>query len=151
MYFGYGNVKKHWKNVLATSDSLPLFIALSMFISLVFTFIVYSLVSVFGNLGKAMAVVLLVVQLGGSGGTFPIEVTPKFFQIVNPFLPFTYAISSLREALCGVYMPNLTKDLVILLIFLVVFILLNVILKGPINKLLSKFVSKMNESDLMEH
>lgn len=138
--------------ILKVSVNNPaLFIALSMFISLVFTFIVYSLVSVFGNIGKAMAVVLLVVQLGGSGGTFPIEVTPKFFQIVNPFLPFTYAISSLREALCGVYMPNLTKDLVVLLIFLIVFILLNVILKGPINKLLSKFVSKMNESDLMEH
>jgi len=132
-------------------DNPTLFIALSVFISLVFTFIVYSLVSVFGNLGKAMAVVLLVVQLGGSGGTFPIEVTPRFFQIVNPFLPFTYAISALREALFGVYMPNLNKNLIALLVFLVIFILLNVILKGPINKLLAKFVSKMNESNLMEH
>ena len=132
-------------------DNPVLFITLSLFISLVFTFIIYSLVSVFGNLGKAMVVVLLVIQLGGSGGTFPIEVTPKFFQIVNPFLPFTYAISALREALCGVYMPNLIKDIIALLIFLVVFILLNVILKGPINKLLSKFVAKINESSLIEH
>ena len=60
--------------------------------------IVYTLVSVFGNIGKAMAIVLLVLQVAASGGTFPIQVTPPFFQAINPFLPFTYAISMEREA-----------------------------------------------------
>ena len=127
------------------------FILLSLLTSLVFTFIVYSLVSVFGNLGKAMAVVLLVVQVAGSGGTFPIQVTPKFFQNVNPFLPFTYGISALREAVAGIYEPNLIKDVIVLLTFLVLAVILNVILKGPINKLLSKFTKKMEESRLTEH
>ena len=128
-----------------------LFVLISLFSSLVFTFIVYSLVSVFGNIGKAMAVVLLVIQVAGSGGTFPIQVTPKFFQTINPFLPFTYAISAQREAIAGIYMPNLTKDIIVLSIFLIVFIVLNVLLKGPINKVTSGFVKKMSESRLTEH
>ncbi len=80
-----------------------IFVAISVFTSIVFTYIVYSLVSVFGNVGKAMAIVMLVIQVAGSGGTFPIEVTPKFFQIVNPLLPFTHAINGLRETIGGIY------------------------------------------------
>ena len=128
-----------------------IFILLSLFISVVFTFIVYSLVSVFGNIGKALAVILLVIQVAGSGGTFPIQVTPEFFQNVNPFLPFTYGISALREAVAGIYIPNLTKDIIVLLIFLILAIVLNVILKGPINKMLYKFTKRMEESKLTEH
>lgn len=134
-----------------TAKNPSIFILLSLLISLAFTFIVYSLVSVLGNLGKAIAVVLLVIQVAGSGGTFPIQVTPKFFQNVNPFLPFTYGISALREAVGGIYQPNLIKDIIIILIFLVLAIILNVILKGPINKRLSKFTKKMGESRLTEH
>ena len=124
-----------------------LFVLISLFTALVFTFIVYSLVSVSGNIGKAMAVVLLVIQVAGSGGTFPIQVTPKFFQVINPFLPFTYAISAQREAVAGVYMPNLTKDIIMLLIFLAVFIILNVLLKGPMIKQLQVLSKKWVKAD----
>ncbi|WP_297133420.1 YhgE/Pip domain-containing protein [Terrisporobacter sp.] len=134
-----------------TTTNPVLFVMLSLLISTVFTFIVYSLVSVFGNIGKSLAVILLVIQVAGSGGTFPIQVTPKFFQNVNPFLPFTYGIQSLREAVAGVYEPNLIKDIYVLLIFLILSIILNVALKGPINKLLSKFTNKLSESRLTEH
>lgn len=134
-----------------TVKSPAIFILLSLLISVVFTFIVYSLVSVFGNIGKALAVVLLVIQVAGSGGTFPIQVTPKFFQVVNPLLPFTYGISALREAVAGIYRPNLMRDIIVLLIFLVLAVVLNVILKGPINRALSKFTDKMGESRLTEH
>ena len=134
-----------------TVNNPVIFILLSLLISLVFTFIVYSVVSVFGNLGKAIAVVLLVIQVAGSGGTFPIQVTPKFFQKVNPLLPFTYGINALREAVAGIYKPNLFKDIIALIIFLVLSIILNVILKGPINKLMHGFTSKMEESRLTEH
>ena len=138
--------------LLGVSVTNPiLFIGLSLLISLVFTFIVYSLVSVFGNIGKSLAVILLVIQVAGSGGTFPIQVTPKFFQNVNPFLPFTYGIRSLREAVAGVYLPNLQKDIMVLLIFLVISIILNVILKEPLNKILFKFTEKFKESRLTEH
>ncbi len=128
-----------------------LFVGLSIFTSTVFISIVYSLVSLFGNIGKAVAVILLVIQVAASGGTFPIQVTPQFFQNVNPFLPFTYAISAQRESVAGVYMPNLTKDIYALLIFMVVFIVISTLLKKPINKLLIPFKESFSKSDLTGH
>lgn len=128
-----------------------LFVALSLFTSIVFTAIVYSLVSMFGNVGKAIGVVLLVIQVAASGGTFPIQVTPKFFQIVNPFLPFTYAISASREAIAGIYQPNLTKDILLLVVFMVIPIVFTVFLKEPINKATAGIKAKFNESDLTGH
>ncbi|WP_455539900.1 YhgE/Pip family protein [Terrisporobacter sp.] len=131
--------------------NMPVFISISLLSGMVFTFIVYSLVSVFGNVGKALAIILLVIQVAGSGGTYPIQLIPEFFQRVNPFLPFTYGINGLREAVAGIYQPNLTKDIIGLLVFLVLGIVLNVLLKGPINKLMHKFNKKMSESRLVEH
>lgn len=128
-----------------------LFVGLSIFTSTVFISIVYSLVSLFGNIGKAVAVILLVIQVAASGGTFPIQVTPQFFQNVNPFLPFTYAISAQRESVAGVYMPNLTKDIYALLIFMVVFVVISTLLKKPINKLLIPFKESFSKSDLTGH
>lgn len=131
--------------------NIPLFILISVFTSIVFTAIVYSLVSIFGNVGKAIGVVLLVIQVAGSGGTFPIQVTPQFFQNVYPLLPFTYAISSMREAVGGIYMPNLTKDISTLAIFIVVFVIFTVFFKKPINKVTEKIQDRFNESDLTGH
>ena len=128
-----------------------LFVCISLLISLVFTFIVYSLVSVFGNIGKALSIILLVIQVAGSGGTFPIQVTPRFFQIVNPFLPFTYGIGALRETIGGIYQRNLINDILALVVFLLIFILLGVVLKKPINKITHKFTEKVRGSRLMEH
>nr|WP_294573737.1 YhgE/Pip domain-containing protein [uncultured Romboutsia sp.] len=131
--------------------NMPLFILISVFTSIVFTSIVYSLVSVFGNIGKAIGVILLVIQVAGSGGTFPIQVTPKFFQNVHPLLPFTYAISAMRETIGGIYMPNLTKDISVLAIFILIFVLFTIFLKKPINKITKKVQDKFNESDLTGH
>ena len=127
-----------------------LFVTGILFTSITFVAIVYSLVSVFGNVGKVTAIILLVLQVAGSGGTFPIQLTPKFFQIINPFLPFTYAISFAREAIGGVVQSVLVKDIVIMLIYIVVAILISIFLKKPINNLLSGFTKKFHESGLGE-
>ena len=105
----------------------------------------------FRSIGKAIGVILLVIQVAGSGGTFPIQVTPKFFQNVHPLLPFTYAISAMRETIGGIYMPNLTKDISVLAIFILIFILFTIFLKKPINKITKKVQDKFNESDLTGH
>lgn len=137
--------------ILKVSVKNPaLFIALSVFISIVFVSIIYSLVSVFASFGKAIAIILMVIQVSASGGTFPIEVTPEFFQNVNPFLPFTYGISILRESISGIYEPNLIKGISLLAVFLVVSILFAVILKKPINKSSESIKTKLRETDLME-
>ena len=127
------------------------FVLLSMFTSIVFTAIVYSLVSIFGNIGKAIGVILLVIQVAASGGTFPIQVTPPFFQYVNPFLPFTYAISALRETVGGIYKPVLIKDIYVLIVFLIIPIILTILFKGIINKYTKPITDKFNESDLTGH
>lgn len=127
-----------------------LFIVGILFTSITFTFIVYSLVSVFGNVGKVVSIILLVLQVAGSGGTFPIQLTPKFFQIIHPFLPFTYAISFVRESIGGVVENVLTKDIIIMCIYSVGAVLISSFLKKPINKLLHGFAEKFEESELGE-
>lgn len=127
-----------------------LFILGILFTSITFTFIVYSLVSVFGNVGKVVSIILLVLQVAGSGGTFPIQLTPKFFQIIHPFLPFTYAISFARESIGGVVESVLMKDIIIMLIYIVVAVLVSIFLKKPINKLLHGFAEKFEQSGLGE-
>lgn len=128
-----------------------LFVAGIVFTSIVFVFIVYSLVSVFGNVGKVAAIILLVLQVAGSGGTFPIQLTPKFFQVINPYLPFTYAISFARESIGGVVSSVLNKDIIIMLIYIVAAILISVFFKKPLNKLISGFTEKFKESGIGEH
>ncbi len=127
-----------------------LFILSNCFVGIIFATIVYSLVSVFGNIGKVVAIILLVLQVAGSGGTFPIQMTPHFFQIINPFLPFTYGIAINREAIGGVVAATYSKGIVFLLIYLVGALLVGVILKKPINKLLKKSVDKFEESGIGE-
>ncbi|APH16904.1 hypothetical protein NPD5_3005 [Clostridium sporogenes] len=128
----------------------PIFILFSIFISIIFSMIIYTLVSVFGNVGKALGVILLVLQISASGGTFPIEVTPGFFQRINPLLPFTYAVSGMREAVGGVIEGILLRDIVILLIYFTLSILLALLLKKKLEKINKNFMRKFKESGLVE-
>ena len=107
------------------------YILFSVLISTVFTLIVYTFVSVLGNVGKGISVVLMVLQISSSGGTFPIQVTPPFFQHINPFLPFTYAVGLLRESVGGITWSVAGKDIFILILFLIITLILGVILKKP--------------------
>ncbi|USB31977.1 YhgE/Pip domain-containing protein [Paenibacillus sp. YPG26] len=126
-----------------------LFILFSLLISLVFMLMIYTLVSVFGNVGKALAIVLLVLQLAGSGGTFPIQVTPPFFQLIYPFLPFTYGIGLLREAVGGIVPELVTRDILILTLYGLLALLLGLTLKSGINRLAAPLVQKARKSGLI--
>lgn len=125
------------------------FVLFSLFIGGVFVCIVYSLVSIFGNVGKSMAIILLVLQVAGSGGTFPIQMTPKFFQAIYPFLPFTYAISAIRETVGGMLWDIVIRDLLVLSVFVVVMIVAALLLKTPINKSSEKFVENAKGSKII--
>lgn len=127
-----------------------LFVLGNIFTSWVFTFIVYSLVSVFGNVGKVIGIILLVLQVAGSGGTFPIQLTPHMFQVINPYLPFTYAISFAREAIGGVVPSVGYKDITVMLIYVAGAIVMAMLLKKPINKLLHGFVENFEKSSIGE-
>ena len=107
--------------VLGTQATSPYrFVLYALLISLLFSSIIYTIVCILGNVGKAVCIVLLVLQLGSSGGTFPIQMTSEFFQALYPKVPFTYSIGLLREAVGGVYIPAVERDIKILLIYLIV-------------------------------
>ncbi|RWS41577.1 YhgE/Pip domain-containing protein [Bacillus mycoides] len=125
------------------------FVLFSLFIGGVFVCIVYSLVSIFGNVGKSMAIILLVLQVAGSGGTFPIQMTPPFFQALYPFLPFTYAISAIRETVGGMLWDIVTRDLLVLSAFVVIIVVAALLLKKPINKSSEKFVENAKGSKII--
>lgn len=116
--------------------------------SISFTFIVYTLTSVLGNVGKVIAIILMILQVAGSGGTFPVQLTSNFFIKLNPFLPFTYAISFLREAIGGVVNRVLIKDIIVLCIWIISSIIFAVLLKKYINKIMVKFTEKFEESEM---
>ncbi|WP_112181554.1 YhgE/Pip domain-containing protein [Paraliobacillus zengyii] len=125
------------------------FVIFGIFISLVFMSIVYTLVSVFGNVGKGVAIIFLVLQLSGSGGTFPIQVAPPFFQAINPYLPFTYAISLLREAVGGMIQAIVIRDILVLLAFMIGAIVFAVFLKKPLANKIDHVSNEAKKSELI--
>ncbi|WP_428817636.1 YhgE/Pip family protein [Clostridium butyricum] len=126
------------------------FILVSIITGITFSLIIYTACSVFGNVGKVICIVLLVFQIGGSSGTFPIELTPKFFQSIHPFLPFTYTVSLMREMIGGMVKEVVIKDCTIILIFIGMSLLIGIFLKTPFNKFIKKFNEKFEESHLGE-
>ena len=117
--------------------------------SLVFTNIIYTLTVSFGDIGKALSVIILVIQIAGSSGTFPIEVTPKFFQNVYPFLPFTYAINAMRETIAGFYGNQYLIYLLQVLAFLPFALLLGLVLRRPLIKFNRFFDERLEDTHLM--
>ncbi|GCD09699.1 YhgE/Pip domain-containing protein [Clostridium tagluense] len=130
-----------------TVSPIPL-VLIGIYVSVVFITIIYTLVSVFGNGGKALTMVAMVLQVSGSGGTFPVELLGSFFQYINPMMPFTYAIGGMREATAGIIPGVLIKDMLILAIYFVVALFLGVFLKEKINKATEGFVKEFHESGL---
>lgn len=124
------------------------FVLFGLVSSLVFILIVYTLVSVFGDVGKAMAIVLLVLQIAGAGGTYPIALLPEFFQTIHPFLPFSYVIDIMREAVGGIVWEKVYRDLLVLMIFGIIALLVGTFLKEPLSRKTKALMKKSKESGL---
>ncbi len=116
---------------------------------LVFAFIIYTLVASFANLGKALGVIVLILQVTGSGGSYPLQLFPSFFQSVSPFLPATYAVNAIREAMFGMYAGDFWANLGGLLLFLVPFAIIGLILRNPFMKLVDFFVQRVEDSKIV--
>ncbi|MGN7385862.1 YhgE/Pip family protein [Sporosarcina sp. SAFN-015] len=124
------------------------FIVFGLFISTVFMIFVYTLVSLFGDVGKALAIIMLVLQIAGSGGTYPVALLPSFFQWINPGLPFTYAIDLMREAVGGIVWQRVITDIAFLFITGIVFFLVGIFLKKIVNRKTHQLLKKSRESGL---
>lgn len=127
----------------------PLFMLCFWITGLVFAFIVYTMVVAFGNLGKAIAVLMLIVQVTGCNGSYPLPLLPDFVQVISPFLPATHVVSALRAAMFGVYQNDFWISIGKLLIFVLPFLLLGLVLRKPLERFMRFYVSKVEESKIM--
>ena len=117
--------------------------------SLVFVMLIYALTLSFGDIGKAIVVVIMVVQIAGSSGSYPIEILPVIFSKIYRFFPFPYAINAMREALCGMYGHDYLLYLGGLLVFGVLGIVIGLVVRRPFIGM-TKFVSeKLEETEVL--
>lgn len=93
------------------------YVLAGMVASLVYVLAIYALAATFKHVGKALAVLLVVLQIPGASGLYPIQMQPAFFRAIGPWLPFTYGINAMREAVGGFYDGNYVRDLLVLLAF----------------------------------
>ncbi len=127
----------------------PIAFALAaMMTSFVFTFLIYSLTVAFGNIGEAIAVIIMVIQVAGAGGTFPVEVLPSVYQYLYKFMPFSYCMNALRECVAGMYQHTYGKCLATLLIYVAISAVIGLLLAKPCAKLLDKLEHSKEKSGL---
>jgi putative membrane protein len=119
------------------------------FASLTFTLLIYSLVVAFHDVGKAIAVVLVVIQIAGSSGTYPIELLPEFFRKVYIFFPFPYAINAMRECIGGMYGHNYEFYLLQESVFLLVSLGIGLLVQKPLHELSHFMEKRMHDTEMM--
>ena len=126
-----------------------LFVAAGVFTSFVYVNIIYALAIAFKHIGKAIAVVLVIVQIPGSSGMYPIEMMPGFFQALHPLLPFTYGINAMRETIGGMYGADYLWNLGALAVFLVLSLAVGVWLRPKLLNLNLLFDRQLSATGLM--
>lgn len=115
----------------------------------IFTILIYTLTISFADIGKALCVVLMVVQVAGSGGTFPIDVAPPFFRRIYPFLPFVHSMNAMKEAIGGFYKNTFWRELLLLQNYLAGVLLLGLVLRKPVMRLNTAFSEKLEDTKIM--
>lgn len=117
--------------------------------SFVFTLLIYSLTFAFGNVGEALAVVIMVIQVAGAGGTFPKEVLPDIYQRIYAYLPFPYAMDAMKEAVGGIYEHAHLDSLKYLAAFLPAALFIGLVLSIPFRRLNAMIEKSKERSKLM--
>lgn len=119
------------------------------FCSFVFTLFMYSLTVAFENIGEALAVIIMVIQVAGAGGSFPIEVLPMIYQRIYKFLPFPYGMNALRETIGGMYGMTYWKCIGVLGIYVIISLMIGLVIAIPFRKLNAKIERSKEDSGIM--
>lgn len=114
-----------------------------------FSLLIYSLALSFGDVGKAIVVVIMVMQIAGSSGTFPIELLPAIYQKIYRFFPFPYAIDAMRECICGMYGNYYWQQIGFLLLFAAAALLIGLLVRRPFIGLNHFMEEKLEETELL--
>lgn len=129
--------------------NVPIFIITAMLASMVYVSITYALSASFLHVGKALCVALVIVQIPGSSGMYPIEMMPKFFRDMYPYFPFTYSINALRETIAGFYHADWFVNMGRLMIFAVLFFILGLVVKPHMGNLQQLVDHQLKASDII--
>ena len=116
---------------------------------IVFMMINYALVFALDNIGLGAAVIILVLQVAGSGGTYPIEVLPGIFKILYPFMPFRYSMNAMRECIGGMYDGTYTRCLGVLGLFFIFAVAFGLALYRPARRLNEMIAESKAKSEIM--
>ena len=136
--------------VLGVQNVAPgLFILAGLVESFVYVNIIYALACAFRHIGKAIAVIFVIIQIPGASGIYPIEMMPAFFRALYPLLPFTYGINAMRETIAGMYGMAYWADLGRLLIFCALALLVGVVLRPYFMNLNLLFDRALHRTNLM--
>ena len=114
-----------------------------------FSLLIYSLALSFGDVGKAIVVVIMVMQIAGSSGTFPIELLPAIYQKIYRFFPFPHAIDAMRECICGMYGNYYWQQIGFLLLFAAAALLIGLLVRRPFMGLNHFMEEKLEETELL--
>lgn len=114
-----------------------------------FSLLIYSLAISFGDVGKAIVVVIMVMQIAGSSGTFPIELLPAIYQKIYRFFPFPYAIDAMRECICGMYGNYYWQQIGFLLLFAAAALVIGLLVRRPFMGLNRFMEEKLEETELL--
>lgn len=126
-----------------------LFMLISCFTSITFITLIYTLTLSFGDVGKALVVVLVVIQIAGSSGTYPIEILPTFFANIYKYLPFPYAIDAMRECISGMYANDYWLNYIGLAFYLAGSLLLGLFARKPFVKMNHFVHERMHDTEMM--
>lgn len=126
-----------------------LFFLAASFTATAFSLLIYSLTLAFGDVGKAVCVIVMVLQIAGSSGTFPIELLPDIYQKIYIFFPFPYAITAMREALAGMYGTAYMTALAKLILFMLEGLFIGLVIRIPFVKLNHFVEERMEDTELM--
>ena len=117
--------------------------------SMVFVALIYALTLAFGDIGRAAVVVIMIVQIAGSSGTYPIEILPDIFEKIYLFFPFPYAINAMRETICGMYGHDFVIYLAQLMVFFLCAAAIGIFVRKPFTGVKQFMYDKMKETEVM--
>lgn len=127
-----------------------LYLAACCLASVVFTNLVYTLTVSFGNIGKAIAIIGLVLQLAGSGGLMPVQMlSAPLFGAIYPWLPFAHSMPALEGAMAGIYGNHYLVNMGQLAAFLIPSLILGLVLRRPVIRLNNWVLAKLNETKFL--
>ena len=125
------------------------FLLVGVLAAVTFSNIGYTLTICLGDVGKAIYIVFLIIQVAGAGGTFPVELTPSFFNDLNPFMPFTHGINAMRECIGGFYGHNYVHSLMKMCVYFPIFLIFGTVFRKPLIRMMKFFHRKLDETGIM--